>query len=63
MIYELVQDNYDGSELTKNEVCKGLIFNWLDMADFMDYLKERYTCHLSICEPEPIYNFRYYEIR
>lgn len=63
MIYELVQDNYNESELTKNDICEGLIFNWLDMYDFMNYLLDRYQSNLLIYEPEQIYNFKYYEIR
>lgn len=37
-----VEDDYDDTELTNNEVLEGYTFNWFDESEIIDYLEKRY---------------------
>ena len=37
-----VEDDYDNTELTNNEVLEGCTFNWFDESEIIDYLEKRY---------------------
>lgn len=37
-----IEDDYNGTPLTDNELLEGCIFNWLNTEELIDYLTERY---------------------
>lgn len=41
-LMDILGDDYDFTDFTKNEVCEGVLFNWMNEAEFEDYLHERY---------------------
>ena len=41
-IIELVQEDYDDTDFTNNNILCGNIFNWYDTYDFKIYLEKRY---------------------
>ena len=52
-----VEDDYDNTELSNNEVLEGCIFNWYAEDEIIDYLQKRYPgkfrtteiCYNQIC--------------
>lgn len=52
-----VEDDYDNTELSNNEVLEGCIFNWYAEDEIIDYLHKRYPgkfrtteiCYNQIC--------------
>lgn len=41
-IIELVEEDYDNTDFTNNDILCGNIFNWCDTYDFKIYLEKRY---------------------
>lgn len=37
-----IENKYDGTEFTQNDVMEGFIFNWLTDEEIVDYLEKRY---------------------
>lgn len=52
-----VEDDYDNTELTNNDVLEGCTFNWYSEDEIIDYLEKRYPgkfrtteiCYNQIC--------------
>lgn len=42
LLVTAVEDDYNGTALTKNEFLEGFIFNWYSESELLDYLTERY---------------------
>lgn len=42
IIMDILGDKYDFTDVTNNDVCEGLLFNWMNEVEFEDYLYERY---------------------
>ena len=42
-IIELVQEDYDDTDFTNNDILCGNILNWYDTYDFKIYLEKRYN--------------------
>ena len=38
-----VQETYDDTPLTNNEITEGCVFNWLTEEEIVDYLEKRYV--------------------
>ena len=49
-----VEDDYNNTELTNNDVLEGWIFNWFCEDEIIDYLEKRYPNEFSV--REIIYN-------
>jgi len=42
-IWDKVQDNYNETEMCKNDFLQGYIFNQINQSEFMEYLEQRYN--------------------
>lgn len=41
-LIDLVEKDYDNTDLTNNPIHEGSLFNWISSEEFGDYLEERY---------------------
>ena len=52
-----VEDRYDHTKFSDNDVMQGYVFNWIDQYDLCEYLKNRYPEKFTSYEVTEMYYY------